>query len=244
MRTKTKYPTRREQVFMEKTILIADDNKEIVDLLKIYAQKEGYQYICAYDGEQALKFFKERNPSLILLDIMMPKINGFDVCKQIRQTSNVPIIIISAKAEEQERILGLDIGADDYVIKPFSHREVLMRVKTVLRRVADDSVDEKSKKIEVAGLLIDMNSYEASVNGKPVILTKKEIEILWLFATNPGRVFTRDHLLENIWGYEYFGDTRTVDTHIKRIRTKLDIDDSVGFDIKTVWGVGYKFEVK
>ena len=244
MRTKTKYPTRREQVFMEKTILIADDNKEIVDLLKIYAQKEGYQYICAYDGEQALKFFKERNPSLILLDIMMPKINGFDVCKQIRQTSNVPIIIISAKAEEQERILGLDIGADDYVIKPFSPREVLMRVKTVLRRVADESVDEKSKKIEVAGLVIDMNSYEASVNGKPVILTKKEIEILWLFATNPGRVFTRDHLLENIWGYEYFGDTRTVDTHIKRIRTKLDIDDSVGFDIKTVWGVGYKFEVK
>lgn len=132
---------------MEKTILIADDNKEIVDLLKIYAQKEGYQYICAYDGEQTLKFFKERNPSLILLDVMMPKINGFDVCKQIRQTSNVPIIIISAKAEEQERILGLDIGADDYVIKPFSPREVLMRVKTVLRRVADESVDEKSKKI-------------------------------------------------------------------------------------------------
>ena len=149
-----------------------------------------------------------------------------------------------AKAEEQERILGLDIGADDYVIKPFSPREVLMRVKTVLRRVADESVDEKSKKIEVAGLVIDMNSYEASVNGKPVILTKKEIEILWLFATNPGRVFTRDHLLENIWGYEYFGDTRTVDTHIKRIRTKLDSDDSVVFDIKTVWGVGYKFEVK
>ncbi|MBP3300449.1 MAG: response regulator transcription factor [Clostridia bacterium] len=229
---------------MEKTILIADDNKEIVDILKVYAQKEGYQYICAYDGEQALKYFKERNPSLILLDVMMPKINGFDVCKQIRQTSNVPIIIISAKAEEQERILGLDIGADDYVIKPFSPREVLMRVKTVLRRVADDSSDEKSKKIEVAGLVIDMNSYEASVNGTPVILTKKEIEILWLFATNPGRVFTRDHLLENIWGYEYFGDTRTVDTHIKRIRTKLDIDDSVGFDIKTVWGVGYKFEVK
>ena len=229
---------------MDKTILIADDNKEIVDLLKIYAQKEGFQYICAYDGEQALKFFKERNPSLILLDVMMPKINGFDVCKQIRQTSNVPIIIISAKSEEQERILGLDIGADDYVVKPFSPREVLMRVKTVLRRVTDESVDEKTKRIEVAGLVIDMNSYVASVNGKPVTLTKKEIEILWLFATNPGRVFTRDHLLENIWGYEYFGDTRTVDTHIKRIRTKLDIDDSVGFDIRTVWGVGYKFEVK
>lgn len=229
---------------MEKTILIADDNKEIVDILKIYAQKEGFRYVCAYDGEQALKLYKESNPALILLDVMMPKINGFDVCKQIRQTSNVPIIMITAKSEEADRILGLDIGADDYVIKPFSPREVMMRIKTVLRRVADDVVDEKSKKIEVAGLIIDMNSYEASVNGKPVILTKKEIEILWLFATNPGRVFTRDHLLENIWGYEYFGDTRTVDTHIKRIRTKLDIDDSVGFDIKTVWGVGYKFEVK
>ncbi len=229
---------------MEKTILIADDNKEITDLLKIYAQKEGFKSICAYDGEQALKFYKEHNPALILLDVMMPKINGFDVCKQIRQSSNVPIIMITAKNEEADRILGLDIGADDYVVKPFSPREVMMRIKTVLRRVADDTVDERNKKIEVAGLVIDMNSYEASVNGKPVILTKKEIEILWLFATNPGRVFTRDHLLENIWGYEYFGDTRTVDTHIKRIRTKLDIDDTVGFDIKTVWGVGYKFEVK
>lgn len=229
---------------MEKTILIADDNKEIVDILKIYAQKEGFKYICAYDGDQALKLYKESNPALILLDIMMPKINGIDVCRQIRQSSNVPIIMITAKSEEADRILGLDIGADDYVIKPFSPREVMMRVKTVLRRVSDDVIDEKNKKIEVAGLVIDMNSYEAFVNGKPVVLTKKEIEILWLFATNPGRVFTRDHLLENIWGYEYFGDTRTVDTHIKRIRTKLDIDDSVGFDIKTVWGVGYKFEVK
>jgi DNA-binding response OmpR family regulator len=229
---------------MDKIILIADDNKDIVDILKIYAQKEGYKSICAYDGEQALKMYKEYNPMLILLDVMMPKINGFDVCKQIRQTSNVPIIMVTAKSEEADRILGLDIGADDYVIKPFSPREVMTRIKAVLRRVTDDVVDEKNKKIEVAGLVIDMNSYEASVNGKPVDLTKKEIEILWLFATNPGRVFTRDHLLENIWGYEYFGDTRTVDTHIKRIRTKLNLDNSVGFDIKTVWGVGYKFEVK
>lgn len=229
---------------MEKIILIADDNKDIVDILKIYAQKEGYKSVCAYDGEQALKMYKEYNPMLILLDVMMPKINGFDVCKQIRQTSNVPIIMVTAKSEEADRILGLDIGADDYVIKPFSPREVMTRIKAVLRRVTDDVVDEKNKKIEVAGLVIDMNSYEASVNGKPVVLTKKEIEILWLFATNPGRVFTRDHLLENIWGYEYFGDTRTVDTHIKRIRTKLSLDSTVGFDIKTVWGVGYKFEVK
>lgn len=229
---------------MEKTILIADDNKDIVDILKIYAQKEGYKSICAYDGEQALKMWKEYNPVLILLDVMMPKMNGFDVCKQIRQTSNVPIIMVTAKIEEADRIMGLEYGADDYVLKPFSPREVMTRIKAVLRRVTDDVADEKNKRVEVAGLCIDMNSYEASVNGVPVVLTKKEIEILWLFVTNPGRVFTRDHLLENIWGYEYFGDTRTVDTHIKRIRTKLNLDQSAGFDIKTVWGVGYKFEIK
>ncbi|PWM47211.1 MAG: DNA-binding response regulator [Clostridiales bacterium] len=229
---------------MDKVILIADDNKDIVDILKIYAQKEGYKAVCAFDGEQALKMHREYNPALILLDVMMPKINGYDVCRQIRQSSNVPIIMVTAKSEEADKILGLDIGADDYVVKPFSPREVMTRIKAVLRRVNDDSNDDRNKKIEVAGLVIDMSSYEASVNGKPVVLTKKEIEILWLFATNPGRVYTRDHLLENIWGYEYFGDTRTVDTHIKRIRTKLNLDETVGFDIKTVWGVGYKFEVK
>ena len=229
---------------MDKVLLIADDNKDIVDILKIYAQKEGYKPVCAYDGEQALKMQKEYNPVLILLDVMMPKINGYDVCRQIRQTSNVPIIMVTAKSEEADRILGLDIGADDYVVKPFSPREVMTRIKAVLRRVSDEANDERNKRIEVAGLTIDMNSYEAYVNGKPVVLTKKEIEILWLFATNPGKVYTRDHLLENIWGYEYFGDTRTVDTHIKRIRTKLNLDETVGFDIKTVWGVGYKFEVK
>lgn len=169
---------------------------------------------------------------------------GMTYASKFRQTSNVPIIMVTAKSEEADRILGLDIGADDYVTKPFSPREVMTRIKAVLRRVNDEATDDRNKRIEIAGLMIDMNSYEASVNGKPVVLTKKEIEILWLFATNPGRVYTRDHLLENIWGYEYFGDTRTVDTHIKRIRTKLNLDDSVGFDIKTVWGVGYKFEVK
>ena len=160
---------------LEKVILIADDNKDIVDLLKIYAQKEGYKPVCAYDGEQALKMWKEYNPVIILLDVMMPKMNGYDVCKQIRQSSNVPIIMVTAKTEEADRIMGLDYGADDYVIKPFSPREVMTRIKAVLRRVTDDVVDEKSKRIEVAGLCIDMNSYEASVNGKPVVLTKKEI---------------------------------------------------------------------
>ena len=168
---------------MDKVLLIADDNKDIVDILKIYAQKEGYKTVCAYDGEQALKMQKEYNPVLILLDVMMPKINGYDVCRQIRQTSNVPIIMVTAKSEEADRILGLDIGADDYVVKPFSPREVMTRIKAVLRRVSDEANDERNKRIEVAGLTIDMNSYEAYVNGKPVVLTKKEIEILWLFAT-------------------------------------------------------------
>ena len=227
---------------MDKVLLIADDNKDIVDILKIYAQKEGYKTVCAYDGEQALKMQKEYNPVLILLDVMMPKINGYDVCRQIRQTSNVPIIMVTAKSEEADRILGLDIGADDYVVKPFSPREVMTRIKAVLRRVSDEANDERNKRIEVAGLTIDMNSYEAYVNGKPVVLTKKEIEILWLFATNPGKVYTRDHLLENIWGYEYFGDTRTVDVHVKRLREK--IKDHAGWGITTVWGIGYKFEVR
>ena len=225
-------------------ILIVDDDNNIAELISLYLTKECFETRIVNDGEQALKMQKEYNPVLILLDVMMPKINGYDVCRQIRQTSNVPIIMVTAKSEEADRILGLDIGADDYVVKPFSPREVMTRIKAVLRRVSDEANDERNKRIEVAGLTIDMNSYEAYVNGKPVVLTKKEIEILWLFATNPGKVYTRDHLLENIWGYEYFGDTRTVDTHIKRIRTKLNLDETVGFDIKTVWGVGYKFEVK
>ena len=227
---------------MDKTILIADDNRDIVEILNLYAQKEGFRTLCAYDGEQVLQMVKEDPPALILLDVMIPKINGFDVCKQIRQTSNVPIIMVTAKTEEADRIFGLDIGADDYVVKPFSPREVMTRVKAVLRRVQDEASDEKGKRVEIAGLRIDMNSYECFVNDNPVVLTKKEIEILWLFATNPGRVFTRDRLLENIWGYEYFGDTRTVDTHIKRIRTKLAMSENSGFDIQTVWGVGYKIE--
>lgn len=229
---------------MDKTILIADDNRDIVEILNLYAQKEGFRTLCAYDGEQVLQMVKEDPPALILLDVMIPKINGFDVCSQIRQTSNIPIIMVTAKTEEADRIFGLDIGADDYVVKPFSPREVMTRVKAVLRRVQDESSDEKDKRVDIAGLRIDMNSYECFVNGNPVVLTKKEIEILWMFATNPGRVFTRDRLLENIWGYEYFGDTRTVDTHIKRIRTKLVMSENSGFDIQTVWGVGYKFEVR
>lgn len=174
---------------------------------------------------------------------MMPKKDGFEVCREIRQNSNVPIIMITAKAEEADRIMGLDIGADDYIVKPFSPGEVMARIRAILRRV--DISDEDDKKIiQHPGLEINISDYEVKVNGSPVNLTKKEIEILWLLSNNPGKVFSRDNLLDSVWGYEYFGDARTVDTHIKRLRAKTDITDTSAWDIKTIWGVGYKFEVK
>ena len=225
-------------------ILICDNDRDIVAALKIYLTAEGYHTFEAYNGREALDILSRETVHLALLDIMMPGMDGLSATTALREKSNIPVILLTAKSEDADKVLGLSIGADDYVVKPFSPREVMTRIKAVLRRVSDEANDERNKRIEVAGLTIDMNSYEAYVNGKPVVLTKKEIEILWLFATNPGKVYTRDHLLENIWGYEYFGDTRTVDTHIKRIRTKLTLDETVGFDIKTLWGVGYKSEAK
>lgn len=190
-----------------------------------------------------MDIFNKYSPLLLLLDVMMPKKDGFEVCREIRQNSNVPIIMITAKAEEADRIMGLDIGADDYIVKPFSPGEVMARIRAILRRV--DISDEDDKKIiQHPGLEINISDYEVKVNGSPVNLTKKEIEILWLLSNNPGKVFSRDNLLDSVWGYEYFGDARTVDTHIKRLRAKTDITDTSAWDIKTIWGVGYKFEVK
>ena len=231
---------------MEKIVLIEDD-PGIRTVLRVALKGAGFAVTVAARGDEGLLLVLREKPSLVLLDLMLPGLDGLSVCREIRKTAPVaatPIVMLTAKPAEEDIVRGLELGADDYVVKPFSPREVMTRIKAVLRRVSDEANDERNKRIEVAGLTIDMNSYEAYVNGKPVVLTKKEIEILWLFATNPGKVYTRDHLLENIWGYEYFGDTRTVDTHIKRIRTKLNLDETVGFDIKTVWGVGYKFEVK
>lgn len=173
----------------------------------------------------------------------MPKKDGFEVCHEIRQSSNVPIIMITAKGEDADRIMGLDIGADDYIVKPFSPGEVMARIRAILRRV-DISGEEDKKIIRHPGLEINISDYEVKVNGYPVNLTKKEIEILWLLSTNAGKVFSRDNLLDSVWGYEYYGDARTVDTHIKRLRAKIDISDTSAWDIKTIWGVGYKFEVK
>ena len=228
---------------MNKNLLIADDNDGILDILKTYVSKEGFFPIIAHDGVEALNKFIEYKPVLLLLDVMMPEKDGFTVCREIRQSSNVPIIMITAKGEDGDRIMGLDIGADDYIVKPFSPGEVMARIRAVLRR--PDISDQQQEDIIVhPGLKINISDYEVMIDDENISLTKKEIEILWILASNPGKVFSRDNLLNSIWGYEYFGDARTVDTHIKRLRAKINVSDTFSWDIKTIWGVGYKFEVK
>lgn len=228
---------------MNKYILIADDNEGILDILKTYVSKEGFYPLLAKDGHEAVNIFNEYNPLLLLLDVMMPQKDGFEVCREIRRTSNVPIIMITAKGEDADRIMGLDIGADDYIVKPFSPGEVMARIRAILRRV-DISANEMKSIVHHQGLDINLLDYEVKINGLVLSLTKKEIEILWLLSSNPGKVFSRDNLLNSVWGYEYFGDSRTVDTHIKRLRAKIGITEDFVWDIKTIWGVGYKFEVK
>lgn len=228
---------------MNKYILIADDNDGILDILKTYVLKEGFTPILAHDGVEVVNAFAQYSPILLLLDVMMPKKDGFEVCREIRKSSNVPIIMITAKSEDTDRIMGLDIGADDYIVKPFSPGEVMARIRAILRRL--DIPDEKKNNIiQHQELQINIADYEVKISGHLINLTKKEIDILWLLASNPGKVFSRDNLLNSVWGYEYFGDARTVDTHIKRLRAKIDINETLSWDIKTIWGVGYKFEVK
>lgn len=223
-------------------ILIVDDNAQITSILATYAEKEGLEPLVAYDGEEALKLFhkQEKSIKMVLLDVMMPKVDGFSVCKEIRQSSMVPIIMITARGEDFDKIMGLDIGADDYVVKPFSAKEVMARVRAVLRRLQPPEAEKQEH--QVGTLIINMDDYTVSLNGKPLALTKKEIELLWTFAKNKNKVFTRENLLDSIWGYEYCGDSRTVDSHIKRLRAKLDALPHPEWDIKTIWGVGYRFE--
>ncbi|KGK88750.1 transcriptional regulator [Desulfosporosinus sp. HMP52] len=228
---------------MNKYILIADDNEGILEILSTYVTKEGFLPIIAHDGVEAIAKLWEYRPLLVLLDVLMPKKDGFAVCREIRQSSNVPIIMITAKGEDGDRIMGLDIGADDYIVKPFSPAEVMARIRAVLRRL--DISEEQSKDIvHYPGLEINISDYEVKIEGRPVSLTKKELEILWVLASNPGKVFSRDNLLNSVWGYEYFGDARTVDTHLKRLRSKIAPSQTSGWEIKTIWGVGYKFEVR
>ena len=223
-------------------ILICDDQHIIHETLSAYLKNAGFECISAYDGEQAIAEFNRRKPDLIILDIMMPKKSGMDVCKEIRQTSNVPIIMLTAKAVEIDRILGLELGADDYIVKPFSTREVVARVKAVLRRF-NMQEKEPAQIVRHGNLEININNYDVRINGKRLNLTPKEAEIFQLLASHPGKVFTRQNILATVWGYDYYGDDRAVDTQIKRIRQKINPADAKGWKIQTVYGVGYRFEL-
>lgn len=224
-------------------ILIVDDEENICELVRLYIEKEGFDAIIANDGQEAVAKFNKEKPDLILLDIMLPIKDGWQVCREIRAQSKVPIIMLTAKGETFDKVLGLELGADDYVVKPFEAKELIARIRAVLRRSAD-SVDEKADEDELSfdGLKINQSTYEVYIDDKKVEMPPKEFELLYFLAKNTNKVFTRDQLLDEIWGYEFFGDSRTVDVHIKRIREKLEGENRT-WALKTVWGVGYKFEV-
>lgn len=224
------------------TVLIADDNKQITSILEEYAKKEGHTAYVAFDGREALTLFEQIHPDVVLLDVMMPKVDGFEVCREIRKKSDTPVIMITARGEDFERIMGLDIGADDYIVKPFSPPEVMARIRAVLRRM-DREGGQAGQVYTFDNLTVNLDEYIVTVGGAHIPLTKKETEILYTLVTNKNKVFSRDNLLNSLWGYDYFGDTRTVDSHIKRLRAKLDEAEHPAWDIRTIWGVGYKFEV-
>lgn len=225
-------------------ILIADDNQDITDILSAYVLKEGFEPIVASDGAVALELFYKYNPVVVLLDVMMPKEDGYEVCRAIRKESDIPVILISARGEDFQKIMGLDIGADDYIVKPFSPSEVMARVRAVLRRMqkAEDIIGTDNI-VTISNLTVNLQEYTLYIDDNKMQLTKKEIETMWTFATNPNKVFTRDNLLDSLWGFDYYGDSRTVDSHIKRLRAKIDMLDHPEWSIKTIWGLGYKFEI-
>ena len=226
-------------------ILIVDDDVNIAELISLYLTKECFDTKMVHDGESALKEFETYAPNLILLDLMLPGIDGYQVCREIRAKANVPIIMLSAKGEIFDKVLGLELGADDYIMKPFDSKELVARVKAVLRRCQNSSAAAESTEgvIEFDNLRLDMNSYELRVKGKVVEAPPKELELLNCLASHPNRVYTRDQLLDEVWGFEYYGDSRTIDVHVKRLREKL-AGASDKWELKTVWGVGYKFEVR
>lgn len=226
-------------------ILIVDDDVNIAELISLYLTKECYDTHMVHDGEEALTAFEQYQPNLILLDLMLPGIDGYQVCRELRTKSNVPIIMLSAKGEIFDKVLGLELGADDYIIKPFDSKELVARVKAVLRRYQPTKADKASpdiKCVEYPNLVVNQTNYSVLYNGKPVDMPPKELELLYFLASSPNQVFTREQLLDHIWGYEYIGDTRTVDVHVKRLREK--IKDHASWSLSTVWGIGYKFEVK
>lgn len=225
-----------------KKILIVDDDENICELLRLYLNKEGFEPIVANDGEKAIESTRSYVPSLVLLDIMLPKLDGWQVCREIRKFSSVPIIMLTAKGDTFDRILGLELGADDYVSKPFEAKELIARIKAVLRRTITNE-DPKVEMVSYENISINLTNYELKLNGVQVDTPPKELELLYHLASHPNRVFTRDQLLDEVWGFDYYGDSRTVDVHVKRLREKLEMV-SDKWNLKTVWGVGYKFEVK
>ena len=222
-------------------ILVVDDDKNICELLRLYMEKDDYEVVLSHNGEDAVVKFMQYDPDLVLLDIMLPGQDGWQVCREIRKKSNAPIIMITAKGETFDKVLGLELGADDYVVKPFDAKEVVARVKAVLRRAGKNN-HEDVKEVSYDKLVVNMTKYELKVDGKVVDTPPKELELLFHLASNPNKVFTRDQLLDEVWGFEYYGDSRTIDVHVKRLREKLEGISDKWF-LKTVWGVGYKFEV-
>lgn len=223
-------------------VLIVDDDENIVELIKLNLEKEGYHALCAYNGVQAVEMFSENEVDIVLLDVMMPEMDGLQTCREIRKTSNVPIIMITAKSDTFDKVLGLEMGADDYMVKPFETKELIARVKAVLRR-SDKTEVKKDKEIHYQNLSINMSNYELKLNGKQIEIPARELELLYFFASNPDRVFTREQILEKVWGFDYYGDTRTIDVHIKRLRDKLEGVEG-DWELVTIWRVGYKFKTK
>ena len=228
---------------MQYKILIVDDDENICELLRLYLEKDGFETIVANDGEQAVDYAAKYSPDLILLDIMLPKLDGWQVCREIRKSSEVPIIMLTAKGETFDKILGLELGADDYISKPFDTKEVIARIKAVLRRSHDSEKSSQIQEVRYDKLRINLTNYELEVNGVKIDTPPKELELIYHLTSNPNRVYTRDQLLDEVWGFDYYGDSITVDVHVKRLREKLE-NVSDQWSLKTVWGVGYKFEVK
>ncbi len=225
------------------TILIADDDANICELVRLYLEKEGFQTIICFNGERALEIFREGSVDLAVLDIMMPKLDGVSVCREIRKESKMPVIMLTAKGETFDKVLCLELGADDYVVKPFEGKELVARIKAVLRRSGNDDKKEEMKLISYENMTVNLTNYELVINGNSMDIPPKELELLYYLAAHPNRVFTREQLLEDVWGFDYYGDSRTVDVHVKRLREKIE-GVSENWQIKTVWSVGYKFEVK
>ena len=227
---------------MKTRIMVVDDDPNIRELVRLYLEKEGFEIVTAERGDEAVKLFRASPPNLMLLDVMLPGMDGWQVCREVRKISNIPIIMLTAKDETFDKVLGLELGADDYIVKPFDMKELVARIKAVIRRF--QAADTPEKELVFPGLTINISQYTVTYMGRALDMPPREIELLYFLASHPGMVFTREQLLEQVWGYDYFGDSRTVDVHVKRLREKLSGGEELGWQIKTVWGVGYKFEVK